>query len=119
LAGVSLAWIWLFLISKGHSRRTLESVTPLPWGEEGAKKIKKIVLLRAMVYSIVGPICLPPTGGIISYQRLLPQKVEPAIEVSYEETGLNLQNGEKASNYDRQGNLEIRQPKGLFIDEVS
>jgi hypothetical protein len=44
--------------------------------------------------------------------------VEAAIEVSYEETGLNLQNGEKASNYDRQGNLDIRQPKGLFIDEV-
>jgi len=72
-----------------------------------------------MVYSIVGPICLPPTGGIISYQRLLPQRVEPVIEVSYEETGLNLQNGEKATNYDRQGNLEIRQPKGVFIDEFS
>jgi hypothetical protein len=72
-----------------------------------------------MVYSIAGPICIPPTGEIIPYQRLLPQRVEPVIEVSYEETGLNLQNGEKASNYDRQGNLEIRQPKGLFIDEVS
>jgi len=44
--------------------------------------------------------------------------VEPAIEVSYEETGFNLQNGEKASSYDRQGNLDIRQPKGLFIDAV-
>jgi len=71
-----------------------------------------------MVYPISGPTCLPPTGGIIPYQRLLPQRVEAAIEVSYEETGLNLQNGEKASNYDRQGNLDIRQPKGLFIDEV-
>lgn len=71
-----------------------------------------------MVYSISTQICLPPTGGIIPYQRLLPQRVEPAIEVSYEETGFNLQNGEKASSYDRQGNLDIRQPKGLFIDAV-
>jgi len=72
-----------------------------------------------MVNSIAGPICLPPTGEIIPYQRLLPQRVEPVIEVSYEDTGLNLQNDEKAFNYDRQGNLEIRQPKGLFVDEVS
>ena len=71
-----------------------------------------------MVYSIPGSISLPPPGGIIPHQRLLPQRVEPAIEVSYEETGLNLQNGEKASNYDRQGHLDIRQPKGLFIDAV-
>jgi hypothetical protein len=119
LAGVCLARIWLFLISKGHSKKTLESIPPLPWGEEWAKKIKKNVFLWPMVYSIAGPICLPPTGGIVPYQRLLPQRVEPVIEVSYEETGLNFQNGEKASNYDRQGNLEIRQPKGLFIDEVS
>ena len=72
-----------------------------------------------MVNSIAGPICLPPTEGIIPYQRTLPQRVEPVIEVSYEDTGLNLQNDEKAFNYDRQGNLEIRQPKGLFVDEVS
>lgn len=71
-----------------------------------------------MVYPIPGPIFFPPTGGIIPYQRPLPQKVEAVIEVSYEETGLNLQNGEKASNYDRRGNLDIRQPKGLFIDAV-
>jgi hypothetical protein len=87
-------------------------------GEKSGQKYKKRILLRHMVYPISGPICLPPTGGIIPYQRLLPQRVEAAIEVSYEETGLNLQNGEKASNYDRQGNLDVRQPKGLFIDEV-
>ena len=72
-----------------------------------------------MVYSIPGPISLPPAGGIIPHRKLLPQRVEPAIEVTYEETGMNLQNGEKASNYDRKGNLDIRQPKGLFIDSVS
>jgi hypothetical protein len=71
-----------------------------------------------MVYPIPGPTCLPPTGGIILYQRLLPQRVEPAIEVSYEETGLNLQNGEKTYSYDRQGNLDVRQSKGLFIDAI-
>jgi len=71
-----------------------------------------------MVYLISGATYLPPTGGIIPSQRLIPQKVEPAIEVSYEETGLNLQTDEKASNYDRQGNLENQQSKGLFIDTV-
>ncbi|NWF56957.1 MAG: hypothetical protein HXY45_19410 [Syntrophaceae bacterium] len=71
-----------------------------------------------MVHAIQGPICHPPIGGIVPYQRPLPQRVEAAIEVSYEEKELNLENGERAANYDRQGNLESKQSKGLFIDAV-
>ena len=108
-----------FLDTRIALKIILKPIRPLFSGKKRGQKNKKGILLRRMVYSIADPICLPPTGGIVPYQRLLPQRVEPVIEVSYEETGLNLQNGEKASNYDRQGNLEIRQPKGLFIDEVS
>ncbi len=71
-----------------------------------------------MVYAIQGEIGHPPVGGIVPYQRPLPQRVEAAIEVSYEETELNLENGKRAANYDRQGNLENRHSKGLFIDAV-
>jgi hypothetical protein len=107
-----------FLDSQITLKKEALNRSPIIPREKSGQNYKKRILLRAMVYPISGPICLPPTGGIVPFQRPLLQKVEAAIEVSYEETGLNLQNGEKASNYDRRGNLEVRQSKGLFIDEI-
>jgi hypothetical protein len=72
-----------------------------------------------MVYSIVVPICPHPAQEIIPYQRPLPRRVGPVIEVLAEEPGLNPENGEKAFCYDRQGYLRIRQSRGLLIDHYS